>query len=325
MRCSAKDTARSVRPSRFVFGPVLSRRLGYSLGVDVIPVKVCSLNCVYCEVGRTTQLTLERKEYVPAGEVVAEVMSEVQRAGQIDHISFSGSGEPTLNSQLGWMIRSLKNQVSIPVAVLTNGTLLFQKDVREDLNAADVVLPSLDAASPDVFHMVDRPHGRLEIGRIIEGLIQFREEYAGQIWLEILLVKGMNDMPGEIALLRQTIERIRPDKVQLNTVVRPPAEAAVRPLGAAELAAICQQFGPRCEVIASSRGFGSLTEPQDVEAQIVALVSRRPMTIDEICDSIHQPANLVEPVVRSLVHAAVLEIRFFGGKPFYARPAVSGY
>src|SRR5512135_2583332 len=169
----------------YIFGPVPSRRLGLSLGVDVIPKKVCTLDCVYCEVGATDKRALRRREYFPAEAIIAEVEGALASHANVDYISFSGSGEPTLNSKLGEIIRAVKAMTSIPVAVITNGTLFSLEDVRYDLIVADVVLPSLDAATQEVFEKIDRPHPQLRIETIIEGLREFRREYKGQLWLEI--------------------------------------------------------------------------------------------------------------------------------------------
>jgi wyosine [tRNA(Phe)-imidazoG37] synthetase (radical SAM superfamily) len=236
-----------IRP--LVFGPKRSRRLGRSLAVDVIPRKTCPLDCVYCELGRTDHLTLERKEYVRA-DAVLEELREVLRnqEGEIDYITLSASGEPTLNSKLGEIIREIKRMTTIPVAVLTNGVLLFREDVRKDLLAADVVLPSLDAVSDHAFEAINRPHGRLDIEEVIDGLIAFRREFTGQIWLEILLVKGINDTPEELALLKSASERIGPDIIHLNTVVRPPAEGWARRVEVEDLRRIRRYFGPTCRV-----------------------------------------------------------------------------
>ena len=186
-----------------IFGPVPSRRLGFSLGVDVIPLKTCTYNCIYCQLERTTQKTLRRAEYVAVEPILQELQHVLSLGQNIDYITFSGSGEPTLNAKLGEMIREIREMTSIPVAVLTNGSLLSEREVREDLSAADLVIPSLDAVSEEAFQRVNRPHGRLKIGAIIEGLKVFRRAFQGQLWLEIMFVKGINDTPEEIARMRE--------------------------------------------------------------------------------------------------------------------------
>lgn len=285
---------------RHVFGPVPSRRLGLSLGVDVVPVKVCSLNCIYCEAGRTTDLTLRRAEYVPAPAIIDEIRS-VLAAGQLmDVITFSGSGEPTLNSKIGEMIHAVKQLTKTPIAVLTNGTLLFDPAVRQDLLEADIVLPSLDAASPDAFRAVNRPHGRLDLDAIIEGLVQFRREFTGRIWLEILLVKDVNDSPEEIGYLKAAAAGINPDRIQLNTVIRPPAEPGVQPLTLEELERIREKFGERCEVVAAYHGPAKKVCGRSIENAIASLVARRPVTIDDLVSSLGYSRSEVLDAVEAL-------------------------
>ena len=232
-----------------VFGPKHSRRLGRSLAVDVIHLKTCPLDCVYCELGRTDRLTLQRREYVKVDDILEELRAVLAKQHNgIDHITLSASGEPTLNSKLGEIIREIKEMTTIPVAVLTNGVLLFREDVRRDLLQADIVLPSLDAVSDHVFERINRPHGRLDIEEIINGLVAFRKEFTGQIWLEILLVKGINDATEELALLKTVTEWIRPDIIHLNTVARPPAESWARRVEVEDLRRIRRNFGPSCRV-----------------------------------------------------------------------------
>ena len=271
---------------KYVFGPVPSRRLGYSLGVDIVPAKTCNLNCVYCELGRTTRQTLERRSYVPMDEVLADIRKAVETIEQIDFITFTGSGEPTLNTDLGRMIDAVRAFTDIRIAVLTNGTLLYLPEVRRDLARADVVIPSLDAVTENAFRKVNRPHGRLNLSEIIEGLKQFRQEYDGQIWLEILFVKGLNDQPEHVRQLQRVVQGIRPDRVQLNTVVRPPAESNIEPVTQEWLEAVRRQIGGKAEVIASFQPHDHQRICDNKMDTILALVSRRPVTLQDIHDSL---------------------------------------
>ena len=193
---------------KYIYGPVPSRRLGFSLGVDIIPYKVCTLDCIYCQLGKTAHQVVRRQTYFRADDVLEELGDFLSKNPHIDFITFSGSGEPTLNSELGVMIKKLKSMSSIPVAVLTNGTLLSMEDAREDLMGADVVLPSLDAASQHVFKRINRPHESLEIAKIINGLKNFRNMYKGQIWLEIMLVRGVNDNRDELLRIKESLLQI---------------------------------------------------------------------------------------------------------------------
>ncbi|HTP13564.1 MAG TPA: radical SAM protein [Bacteroidota bacterium] len=269
----------------YVFGPVPSRRLGLSLGVDIIPKKVCTLDCVYCEVGTTDKRALRRREYFPADAIIAEVEQALAAHSALDYISFSGSGEPTLNAKLGEMIRAVKQMTSIPVAVITNGTLLSFEDVRYDLVAADVVLPSLDAASQDVFEKIDRPHPQLRIDQIIEGLRVFRSEYKGQVWLEIMFAKGYNDHEGEVLKLKEAVASIRPDKVQLNTVIRPPSVTGVEPVSLGRLKEIQALVGGQCEIIGSFEKSEKKERGNCNAAEILSLLERRAMTLEGLADS----------------------------------------
>jgi len=191
---------------RHIFGPVPSRRLGFSLGIDIIPAKTCTLNCVYCQLGPTACPTLKRKPYVTTKTILAEITTVLKDNPAIDYLTFSGSGEPTLNSEIGKMIQKVKKITTIPVTVLTNGTLLYIPEVRRSLMDADVVLPSLDAASEPVFRRINRPHPNLNLELIIEGLRRFGKEYRGKIWLEVMLVKGVNDSDTELNKIREIIK-----------------------------------------------------------------------------------------------------------------------
>ncbi|MEW6215201.1 MAG: radical SAM protein, partial [Nitrospirota bacterium] len=200
---------------RYVYGPVPSRRLGFSLGVDIVPYKTCTLDCIYCQLGRTIQKVVERRSFAPKGAVVEEIKKSISATQNVDFITFSGSGEPTLNSDIGNLIHEVKKMTSIPVAVLTNGTLLFREDVQKDLLEADTVLPSLDAVSQGIFRSINRPHDSLKIETIIDGLKRLREFYKGSIWLEVMLVKGFNDDRAELSRIKKTLTEIKPDEIHL--------------------------------------------------------------------------------------------------------------
>src|SRR5208337_1935657 len=218
-----------------LFGPVPSRRLGRSLGVDLIPRKTCPFDCIYCEVGPTSHQTETRFEY-EAEAMVAELRAYLEGSSpELDFITLAGSGEPTLNLGLGGIIRRLKELTAIPVAVLTNGALLYLPEVRRELQAADLVLPSLDAARDQAFQAVNRPLPGYPLSRLLQA---FRREYPGPIWLEVLLLKGLNDSPEDLEALRRALPTLAPDKVQLNTAVRPGLRSQARPLSLEALAAI---------------------------------------------------------------------------------------
>lgn len=302
---------------RYIFGPLPSRRLGRSLGVDIIPRKTCTLDCVYCELGVTDKRALRRKEYVPSSEVIDEVRVSLSRPEKVDMITFSGSGEPTLNSALGTMIHGIKEFTDVPVAVLTNGTLLSLPEVRKDLMEADVVLPSLDAATVQNFKRVNRPHPKLQLGQILEGMKIFKREYHGRVWLEILLVRGINDGAEEISLLKQVIDEINPDKIQLNTVVRPPAVAEIHPVSRANMERICSMLGPKCEIIGSGENHESLPLAQADAGRALALLNRRAMTVAEVSSSLGVSSQGAQVLLDSLAGQEMVRTFEFEGKQYF--------
>lgn len=273
---------------KYVFGPVPSRRLGMSLGVDIVPFKTCTFDCVYCQLGLTTNKTVERADFVPVDDVLAEIKETVEANKRIDYITFSGSGEPTLNSKLGEMIRKVKSFTNVPVAVITNGSLLYKKDVRDDLMLADLVVPSIDAIFDKTFNKINRPHNDLNADMIIEGLRQFSRDFKGKIWLEILIVKDINDDLCELKRIADTIQDINVDKIQLNTVVRPPAEDFALPLTSEEMDQIASLFDNRVEIIADFDDLPKTMSQSEksVEDRIVDLVRRRPCTADDISNAL---------------------------------------
>ncbi len=262
-----------------IFGPVPSRRLGLSLGIDPVPYKVCSFDCVYCQLGRTTKKTIQRREYVPKKLIMKELEESLTKGEEIDYITFSGSGEPTLNSKIGEMIRDTKRMTDIPIAVLTNSSLLFEVEVRDELRKADLVLPSLDAVKQNIFKMVNRPHEGLLIGKMVEGLKKFRKKFENEIWLEVMLLKGINDGLSGINRMADVISEIDPDKVQLNTVVRPPCESFAVPLESIKMKEICEMLSEKAEIITSHGRRVQKAYEKEIEDDIVTLLKRRPCTI----------------------------------------------
>ena len=256
-----------------------------SLGVDLVPHKVCSLNCVYCECGRTTKLTTERMEYIPFRKVTAELDHYFTHNPDPDYMTFSGSGEPTLNSRIGDVLHYMKKKrPGIPVAVLTNGTLLGDAKVRSELDGADVVLPSLDAATQETFQKINRPVAGLNVQDYIEGLVAFRNGFSGQVWLEVFILPGYNDHDAELEALRQAILKIRPDRVQLNTLDRPGTVKGLRPAGRESLQEILEQWAlPDVEIIsAPARRKDIRSYREDTETAILETIARRPCTVGDL-------------------------------------------
>jgi len=270
---------------KHLFGPVPSRRLGMSLGVDLVPHKVCSLNCVYCECGATTNLTSDRKEYVSYDEIIEELNDFFKNNDNPDYITFSGAGEPTLNIHIGKVIDYIKaNFKNIPVAVLTNGSLLSKPDVRQELLNADLILPSLDAATNLAFKKIDRPAENLNIEDYIQGLIDFSKDFKGTIWLEIMILPGFNDDLENLNLLKEAIVKINPKKVQLNTLDRPGVIDNIRAATRIELQNIIDLWQLKnVEIIASSAiRKDNKSFRKDTENAIMETISRRPCTLEDL-------------------------------------------
>jgi wyosine [tRNA(Phe)-imidazoG37] synthetase (radical SAM superfamily) len=305
---------------KYLFGPVPSRRLGLSLGVDLIPAKICPFDCIYCEVGPTTVKTRARWEYIPAAAIMAELEDYFSGAGSMpDYVTLAGSGEPTLNSGLGRIIARLKEITTAPVAVLTNGVLLHNPDVRKELRQADVILPSLDAMTPELFQKINRPVAGLSAADLIAGLQALRQEYTGQIWLEVLLLRGLNDTPEELAKLKETLKLIRPDRVHLNTAVRPVVEDYALPLAGEELAAVAAYLGENAEVVAD---FGNRRHPTfDLsEADFLATLSRRPQTAKDLAVVLGLPVMVVLKRLDQLIRQGRVTHSMHQDQVFYHTP-----
>ncbi len=270
---------------KYLFGPVPSRRLGMSLGIDLVPKKVCSLDCIYCEVGATTKLTLDKKEYVLFDKIKEELTHYFRNNPDPDFFTFSGSGEPTLNSKIKPILEYIKEiKPDIPVAVLTNGTLLFDPEVRNALVRADVVLPSLDAASQEVFEKINRPVKGIAIDQYIEGIVAFRKVFKGKMWLEVLILPDYNDSEEEIMALKKAIERIKPDAVQLNTLDRPGTVPGLRGASLYELERIVERWHlDNVSIISAAvERKKNKSYRSDIRMAILETISRRPCTLDDL-------------------------------------------
>src|SRR4030043_780517 len=303
---------------RYLYGPVPSRRLGRSVGIDLVPHKICTYDCIYCQIGKTTQKTLVRKEYVPVMEVIEEVDFFLkEETSSIDYLSLSGSGEPTLHSKIRLVIEGIKGITSIPIAVITNGSLLYLEEVRQDLLYADVVLPSLDAVSSDAFLKINRPDEGFSVERMVEGLVQFRKIYKGQIWLEILFCRGVNDSQSELTLMKEAINRIQPDKIHLNTVVRPPSEKWAAPLNQKEMEEIQAFFGEKASIISEFDRHPSVSSAGDIKEEILKILKRRPLSISDLSKGMGIPQNELDNYVNPLVQEGKIQARVFGDSIYY--------
>jgi wyosine [tRNA(Phe)-imidazoG37] synthetase (radical SAM superfamily) len=270
---------------KYLFGPVPSRRLGISLGIDMVPKKVCSLNCVYCEVGVTTKHTTKRMEYVQYDKVTSELEHYFANNPDPDYFTFSGSGEPTLNSRIGEVIQFVKSKKPhIPVAVLTNGTLLYDEEVQRELMNADLLLPSLDAATKEVFEKLNLPAPGLDFERYIGGLISFSKKFRGKIWLEVFILPGYNDTATELLNLKEKLKEIRYDSIQLNTLDRPGNIRGLRAATHAELEQITSSWNlENVEIIAAAPARKNIPSyRKDAESAILETIARRPCTLDDL-------------------------------------------
>lgn len=265
-----------------VYGPVPSRRLGQSLGVDPIPLKTCNWNCVYCQLGRTRPVVNERREYIPCSMIIEQVERAFARLdhGEIDWITFVGSGEPILHEGIGSLIRQVKARTEIPVAVITNGTFLDRADVRDDLQAADAVLPTLDAGSPELYQKINRPHPEATFEKHLEGLISFGSEYKGLYWPEVMLIDGLNVSEAALHELAHAFERIQPDKIHLNLPTRPPVETWVQPADEEGLKRAAAILGDVTEVVHPVEGLFDLSGHTDVVDAIMGIITRHPMRVE---------------------------------------------
>jgi wyosine [tRNA(Phe)-imidazoG37] synthetase (radical SAM superfamily) len=267
-------------------------------------------------VGPTTQQTLERRDYHLA-DILQELTSYLRNpAAELDYITLAGSGEPTLNLGLGRIIPAVKELTDTPVAVLTNGALLYLPEVRRELAAADVILPSLDAARKETWRAINRPLPEMSLEQIIEGLAVLRREYPGQIWLEIMLLKGVNDNEEDLSALKRVVPRLAPDKVQLNTAVRPGVEEFVEALDAEEMQAVADFFGPIAEVIAANHRPAS-GETAVSDARFIEMLARRPMTAADVAEVLGLPLTLVQQRLKRLCKSGLIDYSVYQEQGFY--------
>ena len=326
---------------KHLFGPVNSRRLGLSQGIDLLPPKTCNFNCIYCEINKAPQLSCERGEHVPTETILAELdglLKDEARVRDLDVFTITASGEPTLHTGIGTIIRHIKEKTDKPVAILTNGSQLYLKEVRQDLQAADIVIPSLDAARPESFRRVNRPAKcSADLETIIAGIAEFSREFTGEVWLEILLVENINDSPQDIAALKSAIGRIRPTRVQLNTVARPPYESFAKPLTRSRMEEVKREiengYGGPVDILAGSKDNehsdsgkgreGSLesVSSNKAEDEIIEMLLRRPCTAADIAASMNLDMERSSEILKSMERRGSLTVKIHGGKKYYRIPA----
>ncbi len=269
---------------KYVFGPVPSRRLGQSLGIDPVPLKTCNWNCVYCQLGRTRPLKNARSEFFPRQTILAEVKQALNShsPGDIDWVTFVGSGETMLHSGIGWMIREVKSLTTLPVAIITNGSLLYMAEVRNELSVADAVLPSLDAGNALLYKKINRPHPALSFKKQVDGLLAFRKEYHGKLWIEVMLVRGLNDSESALRELAAVLKSIQPDEVHILQPERPPVETWVQPASEEALLLAQAIFGDVARVIHPSDGIFDLQGSDSLVDAVIGIITRHPMREEEL-------------------------------------------
>lgn len=289
-----------MQKNKYIFGPVPSRRLGRSLGVDLTPYKTCSQDCIFCQLGRTPKKTITRHEYVPTGKVIEELEGWLKTNGEADHITLSGSGEPTLHSCFGEVLRFVRRHSPIKAVLLTNGSLFHLPEVREEAMQAHIVKISLCAWDQESYGWINRPFPDLDFKELIEGQKAFRQEFKGEIWIEVFLVLGMNSIPSDVAKIAALADHLKPDRIHLNTAVRPPAEDFVSPLTREHLTSLCKLFQPRAEVIAEYRDRGGLKISANEES-IISMLRRRPCTAEDIAGAFGMHLNEVSKYLGKLL------------------------
>lgn len=300
---------------KYVFGPVPSRRLGQSLGIDPVPLKTCNWNCVYCQLGRSIPLTNKREMFFPPEEIFAQVQEALlkHKPGEIDWITFVGSGETTLYLGLDTLINQIKKISNLPIAVITNGSLLYLADVRKELVDADAVLPSLDAGNPTLYKKINRPHPEVTFTRLVKGLKQFRKEFTGKLWMEVMLVKGLNDSEKALDEIAVLLNEINPDEVHILQPTRPPVETWVEPTDEQGIERARRILGKVARVIDPIQGSFDLGNEKDLTDAIVDIITRHPMKEVEIMEALESyPQIDVKETLRRLEESgkAQLVVRY---------------
>ncbi len=303
-----------------LYGPVPSRRLARSLGIDMVPMKTCCLDCTYCQLGPTTVHTTELREYVEVDDILAELQRWLEAGGTADWLTFSGCGEPTLNSELGDAMARARELSDIPVALLTNGALLWHQGVRDAAMQADLIMPSLDAGTEETLRRINRPCCDITLERYVQGLRETVEAFHGEVWLEVMLVAGVNDSDEELVALDEAIERIRPAQVQINTVVRPAPSGDAERVDNGTLVRARVILGPNATVISSAWDRASVPEgAEHDEAEVLALVSYRPCTVADVAHGLGMHPNEAVKYLAHLLSEGKLRTEERDGELFYVR------
>jgi len=283
-----------------IFGPVPSRRLGLSLGIDLVPFKTCTYDCIYCQVGRTTNKTVECKEFFPVEDILSQLRKRVS-SDSFDVITFSGSGEPTLYNKLDELVYEIKKITDTKIALLTNGSLLWRDEVRKKVLGVDIILPTITSIFEKTYKLIHRPHPGLSIKKVIDGLIRLRSEYKGKIFLELFVLKGINDNEDELNPLKEVIDKINPEKIQINTAVRPPSERVVTAVDREGLEKIRKLLGSKAEIIAHTYKSAFKEVKGDITHAILEMIKRRPVRDKDISDALGIDISVVHSIIKGLL------------------------
>ena len=305
------------RKYRYLFGPVPSRRLGRSLGIDLTPYKTCTLDCVFCQLGQSRKKTISREEYVPVADVFDELREWLKMNGKADYITLSGSGEPTLHSRFGEVLEFIRAHTEIPAVLLSNGTLLHLPEVRDAAACANVVKLSLSAWDHVSYGWVNRPHHQLRFDHLIEGQKAFRAQFKGPLWMEIFLIPGLNSTSADVRKIAALAEEIGPDRIQLNTAVRPPPEDFVTPLSRERMEALTGLFNPTASIIAEF----STSHAENIQAgldTILAVLQRRPCTAEDIAAAFGMHLNEVSKYLGKLIRTGSIRSELKNGAVYYS-------
>jgi wyosine [tRNA(Phe)-imidazoG37] synthetase (radical SAM superfamily) len=305
------------------FGPVPSRRLGRSLGINNIPPKTCSYSCVYCQLGRTTGMRVKRRSFYEPEQILSAVADKAREATQsgesIDYLTFVPDGEPTLDANLGVEIALLR-ALGVPIAVITNSSLIWQEDVREELAQADWVSLKVDAADEDLWRQVDRPQGALRLEAILQGMLEFSRSFSGELVTETMLVEGLNDSVTSVKEIAGFLARLEPSRAYVSIPIRPPAESWVRPPKEETVNRAYQLIGARLERVEHLIGYegSAFAFTGDVEQDLLSITAVHPMRQDAV-DAFLKRAGAEWATVRNLIVQQRLVETRYGGHTFYMR------
>ena len=306
-----------------LFGPVPSRRFGRSLGVDLTPYKTCNLDCIFCQLGRTTNKTIDREEYVLIADVLDELKDWLRTNGNADYITLSGSGEPTLHSRFGEVLEFIHANSEIPAVLLSNGTMFHLPEVRAAAACADIVKVSLSAWDQESCGLVNRPHPQIRFDHLIQGQKAFRSQFSGQLWMEVFLVRGINSTPSDVRKIAVLAKEIGPDRIQLNTSVRPPAEDFAAALSREQMETLTHLFHPTAEIIAE---FNTI-HAKNIQANqdtILSLLRRRPCIAKDIADVFDMHLNEVSKYLGKLIRTNQIRSDLKNGTVYYSAVSKKG-